>query len=369
MDSFILSAKTRQQSNKETNSPHNSQSPMASQILILDGGLGTSLEAKYGVTFSRATPLWSSDLLVSSPTTLLACQKDFGDVPVDVLLTATYQVSLDGFAGTRNETFPDGIGANAVPPFLDEAVAIAQKAIHGDARVALSCGPYGACMIPGQEYSGKYDVAHDSAAALEEWHRQRMQLFGSIADVGSRVGYVALETIPRLDEIIAMRKAVASTPELAHLPFWTACLSPGEDMTLPDGSSIEAAVEAMLDPKLSASVPWGIGINCTKVHKLDAMLRIFESTVARMLEDGRASSWPALILYPDGTNGEVYNTTTQKWELPEGAKAQDRGPWETQVTDVVKATQERGNWPTIVVGGCCRATSDDIAKLKGLLLG
>ncbi|KAH7126313.1 Homocysteine S-methyltransferase [Dactylonectria estremocensis] len=346
---------------------------MPSQILILDGGLGTSLEAKYGVTFSRATPLWSSDLLVSDPATLLACQKDFGDVPVDILLTATYQVSLHGFAGTRSDRFPDGIGAESVPPFLDDAVAIAQKAVGAheasSSRVALSCGPYGACMIPGQEYSGKYDTAHDSPAALEAWHRERMQLFGGIADVGTRVGYVALETIPRLDEIVAMRRAVASTPTLSGLPFWTAILSPGDAMTLPDGSSIEAAVEAMLDPALSASVPWGIGINCTKVHKLDGLLRVFESAVARMVDDGRAKSWPALILYPDGTNGEVYNTTTQKWELPEGAKPQDRGPWEVQVAEAVRATEERGQWPTIVVGGCCRATNDDIAKLKGHLLG
>ncbi|KPM36143.1 hypothetical protein AK830_g10412 [Neonectria ditissima] len=346
---------------------------MAPRILILDGGLGTSLEAKYGVTFSRDTPLWSSDLLVSNPATLLACQKDFGDVPVDILLTATYQVSLDGFAGTRSSPeFPEGIGAAAVPRFLDAAVAIAGDATaasHGEPpRVALSCGPYGACMIPGQEYSGRYDATHDSAAALEDWHTQRMRLFGAVPDVGARVGYVALETIPRVDEIVAMRRALAATPELARLPFWTACLSPGDDLTLPDGSSVAAAVEAMLDPKLSASMPWGVGVNCTKVTKLDALLRLFEAAVARMVADGRASSWPALVLYPDGTNGEVYNTTTQKWELPDGAKAQDREPWEAQLAEVVRATQERGEWPTIVVGGCCRATSDDIASLRKLLL-
>ncbi|KAH6885317.1 Homocysteine S-methyltransferase [Thelonectria olida] len=340
---------------------------MASKILILDGGLGSSLETKYAITFSRSTPLWSSDLLVSDPSTLLACQKDFGDVPVDVLLTATYQVSLHGFAATRSHEFPSGIPASAVPRFVDDAVTVAEKA-NPSGTVALSCGPYGACMIPGQEYSGKYDAEHDTPAALEAWHTQRMQLFGSgIARVAERVGYVALETIPRLDEIVAMRKALAATPELAGMPFWAACLSPGEDLMLPDGNSLEAAVEAMLDPKLSPSVPWGIGINCTKVHKLDAMLRIFESTVARMIEDERISSWPALVLYPDGTNGEVYNTSTQKWELPEGSRVQDRGPWEAQLEDVVKASQARGKWPTILVGGCCRATSDDIARLRSRL--
>ncbi|KAI5467907.1 Homocysteine S-methyltransferase [Mariannaea sp. PMI_226] len=340
---------------------------MSSKILILDGGLGTSLEAKYGITFSRSTPLWSSDLLISDPSTLLACQKDFGDVPADVLLTATYQVSLHGFAGTRSDEFPDGIPADAVPRFVNDAVTIAQEATGGR-RVALSCGPYGACMIPGQEYSGKYDAEHDSAASLEAWHTQRMQLFSrSIPDATARLGYIALETIPRLDEIVAMRRALAAAPELTGVPYWTACLSPGEDLKLPDGNTIEAAVEAMLDSKLCSAIPWGIGINCTKVHKLDAMLRIFESTVTRMIDDGRISSWPSLVLYPDGTNGEIYNTTTQKWELPEGS-VQERGPWEAQLEEVVKATQERGKWPTILVGGCCKATSDDIGRLRSRLL-
>lgn len=70
-----------------------------SRVLVLDGGLGTSLEDKYGVRFNSATtPLWSTHLLVDGQDTLLSCQKDFGDVPVDIILTATYQLSIHGFA-------------------------------------------------------------------------------------------------------------------------------------------------------------------------------------------------------------------------------------------------------------------------------
>ncbi|VUC33016.1 unnamed protein product, partial [Clonostachys rosea] len=79
------------------------------EIKILDGGLGTSLETDFAVKFSHSTPLWSSHLLVSDPETLLQCQSNFGRVPVDVLLTATYQVSIQGFADTKTSQTPTGI--------------------------------------------------------------------------------------------------------------------------------------------------------------------------------------------------------------------------------------------------------------------
>jgi len=62
-------------------------------------------------------------------------------------------------------------------------------------------------MIPSQEYSGRYDAEHDSEDALRAWHADRMQLFGSITNLASRIQYVALETIPRVDEIRALRQA------------------------------------------------------------------------------------------------------------------------------------------------------------------
>ncbi|KAM5348892.1 hypothetical protein ACJ41O_008715 [Fusarium nematophilum] len=345
---------------------------MPSKILILDGGLGTSLESKYSITFSRSTPLWSSHLLVSNPATLLSCQADFAAVPVDVLLTATYQVSIHGFADTRTEEHPHGIPRDQVPRFIDDAVSIAQRAAaageENGTRVALSYGPYGACLIPGQEYSGRYDAEHDSEASLEAWHRERLGLFAEVPDVAERVSHVALETIPRVDEIVAMRKALAATPGLADLPYWTACLSPGPDLKLPDGNSIEAAVAAMLSRDVSPRVPWGIGVNCTKVDKLDRLLQIFESTVAKMIEQGRLEEWPSLVLYPDGTNGEVYNTTTQKWEMPDGIEDQRRSSWEEALSEVVRATEGRGKWPVILVGGCCRARSEDIKRLRDRLL-
>src|SRR5438034_1581599 len=69
-------------------------------VLLLDGGLGTTLEDTYQVQFSDTTPLWSGHLLISSPETLLKAQTAFARAGADILLTATYQASLAGFSRT-----------------------------------------------------------------------------------------------------------------------------------------------------------------------------------------------------------------------------------------------------------------------------
>jgi homocysteine S-methyltransferase len=80
---------------------------MASQlfpILLLDGGLGTTLEAPpYNVKLAASTPLWSAHLLIDAPDTILAVQTDFVKAGSNVLLTATYQASYEGFAATKRE--------------------------------------------------------------------------------------------------------------------------------------------------------------------------------------------------------------------------------------------------------------------------
>ncbi|KAM4063734.1 homocysteine s-methyltransferase [Hirsutella rhossiliensis] len=355
---------------------------MARRILILDGGLGTSLEQKYSVCFSHdATPLWSSHLLLAhdDQSLLLRCHADFARVPVDVLLTATYQVSADGFARSGV------VDPARIPHHLEAAVRTAERAVAAtadDARssapvLALSLGPYGACMVPSQEYSGRYDAAHGSRAALRAWHLDRLRLFAPVEHLAQRVAYVALETLPRVDEIEAARQAIATAPSsspafAAVLPFWISCLYPSGE-TLPDGTTPEDAVRAMLDPAVAPSaVPWGIGINCTKVDKLDAVVRRYEAAVAVLQRQSLVREWPALVLYPDGTNGQVYNTATQTWEegggSPDGGGGAERIPWEQQLADVVEGAEARGRWRQIVVGGCCMATCDDIARLRGLLV-
>lgn len=336
-----------------------------SRILLLDGGLGTSLEDSYSITFTPSTPLWSSHLLLTpqGQNTLLACQRDFASIPVDVLLTPTYQVSIEGFANSKTEEFPDGVPRDKIGGFLRDAVRIAEcaRTVQGT-RLALSLGPYGACMVPGQEYSGRYDEEHDGEEALFRWNLERLMLFVR-EELMNRVGYVAFETIPRADEVRAVRRAVKAAG--IKTPFWVSCVFPVEEtMNLPDGSAVDEVLHAMLGRSVDGAVPWGVGINCTKIHKLPALVREFGECTAQMIESGEIPSPPALVIYPDGTNGEVYNTTTQKWERREDVDTKNRRPWEVQLAQLVRDAQDKGPFSSFLVGGCCKASCNDIERLR-----
>ena len=296
--------------------------PPLPPLILLDGGLGTTLADRYNCVFDESTPLWSSHLLLSNTgrDTLSDVQKSFARCGADVILSATYQASYEGFArsGVRDE------GAR----LMRGAVAIARESFEGrkDGKVALGLGAYGATMSPGQEYSGRYDEAHDGVEGLREWHLRRMQAFmpgfGEDGEEKEReacwesIDFVAFETLPRVDEVAAVREVMENVNDLVggrKKGFCISCVFPGEGNVLPDGSSVGQVVHAMLGEGKGAR-PMGVGINCTRVGKVEGLVVEFEREIGEMIERGEMEEgWPSLVLYPDGTRGEVYNTTTKEW--------------------------------------------------------
>ena len=74
-------------------------------------------------------------------------------------------------------------------------------------------------------------------------------------------------------------------------------------------------------------------------------------------------AWPHLVLYPDGTKGEVHNTAPKEWEVTERREvlgSRGRASWR----GVVLEARQGGRWRVVVVGGCCRTMSEDIARLR-----
>lgn len=270
---------------------------------------------------------------------------------------------------------------------MRSGVAIARSAFDGSGKkgkVALSLGAYGACMIPSQEYTGKYDSDHLDGFQLRVWHLNRLVVFMPVPDEGSGcddkeveerkqcwkdVNFVAFETIPLLAEITSVRQCM-SFFEPGGKSFWISCVFPGEENKLPDGSSIAQVVEAMLGripsegtPVNNAPTPMGIGINCTRVEKVESLILEFEDAVQQMMKSGEVDEWPSLVVYPDGTKGEVYNTVTKQWEIK--SETQDNlVPWDETLHGIVKSTKERGLWKHIFVGGCCRTNPEQIQKLR-----
>ncbi|KAI4257872.1 MAG: hypothetical protein LQ352_001458 [Teloschistes flavicans] len=372
-------------------------------IRFLDGGLGTTLELPpHNAEFREGSSLWSSDFLISSPDTLSGVHQAFVDAGADIILTATYQASLAGFAASKKlsgdqtalhtgqpheslrESRPasrDTHGPEEAAVLMRKAVPLAKQAVlsrqheaESNSRgVALSLGAYGATMQPSTEYSGEYKPQHmQTVQGLAEWHAERLEIFKNDQVTWKDVDYVSFETLPVLWEVQAVRQIMAKHNRSHYMrQWWISCVFPNEDLTLPDGSSVSAVVETMLHEPDSGEWqrPWGIGINCTDIKKLDDLILQYESSTARILgSDAERDAWPWLVTYPDGAQGSVYNTEIQEWEISPEMKAKGpQRPWHEELAEIISKTAKRGRWPGILVGGCCKTTPNDIKELRAQL--
>lgn len=331
-------------------------------LLFLDGGLGTTLEDQYSITFTPATPLWSSHLLLSSPGTLKQAHQAFARAGADILLTATYQSSISGFARTRGDS--GYVSQTDAERYMLSAVPLARSSFEDKpGLVALSLGAYGATMVPSTEYSGAYGSMTESD--LISFHSDRLSVFLNNSAAWSDIDLLAFETLPRLDEICAVRRVMSDLLQGQRKPYWISCVFPNDDELLPDGTGIREVVRAALLPDgqqdLPLPLPLAIGINCTKVHKLPKLIRQFEQAIA-----DAGLPFPQLVLYPDGAGGQVYDTRSQKWLEVAGnaTETSEAKSWDEEVFQIVKEVQDRGRWKGLIVGGCCKTVPSHIARLR-----
>ncbi|KAL5333902.1 Homocysteine S-methyltransferase [Aspergillus crustosus] len=344
------------------------------QILLLDGGLGTTLESPpFNVTFTTSTPLWSSHLLISSPATLQSAHRAFHNAGADILLTATYQSCIEGFAKTNaSHTAEDAERyMRSAIPLVRSVISSAgeqQQHRHQPCRVALSLGPYGATMAPvAAEYTGIYPAEMNREDALRDWHARRLRVFVADPESWDGVDFVAFETLRRADEVRAVRAAMSDFGHGAqNKPWWVCGVFPAEEV---DETDVRRWMRAAVGGQHGLPRPWGIGLNCTQIGYVTKIVSIMRDELHLLLgkEDGFADEWatssgkPWLVLYPDGTKGEKYDPVTKTWVS--SATEAVRRPWDETFWDVVQQ-QPEGEWEGIIVGGCCRAGPADIAALR-----
>ncbi|KIX04572.1 uncharacterized protein Z518_05442 [Rhinocladiella mackenziei CBS 650.93] len=326
-----------------------SHSLLDKSVLLLDGGLGTTLEDHHGVKFSSRTPLWSSHLLVENVTVVEAVQREFAQAGSDIILTATYQASFRGFQNTKISG-ENGIGPDEARNYMLSAVRIARAAFNGrPGLVALSLGAYGATMVPSTEYSGNYGPMTEKD--LFNFHFERVSIFQD-SPHWEDIDLVAFETLPRNDEVRVANKVMRNIKDKA---YWISCVFPNSDERLPDGTDVEELVRTMLEGE---SRPFAVGINCSKLPKIARLIQRFEQAAKSL-----SLELPRLVVYPDGSGGKVYDAKMHDWVGEE----RDQLAWDQQICDIVKEVQERGEWTGIIVGGCCKTTPEHIRKLRNRL--
>lgn len=272
--------------------------------------MGTELSRR---GFDLEDPLWSAKVLLEAPDAILSIHRDYLRAGAELIASASYQVSEEGFAGR-------GLKREEARRALSTAHALAETALErhreetGDRsrRAAISLGPYGAMLADGSEYTGAYAVP---AAELVRFHRARFEV---LAGEGARL--VALETLPTIQEAEAALEALESFSELeAWLSF------------VPRVSG--AKVATLRSPNLAA-----VAFNCGP----------FEATVQ---EASACAALGPLPVFVYANRGGTWDAEAKAWRD------------EASITPEVWVDRARSVGLS-AIGGCCGVGPEAIARLR-----
>jgi len=294
-------------------------------VRLIDGGLSTALEEAGHKLDGR---LWTARLLVDDPEAIVAAHLAFLRAGARVLVTSSYQASVEGFvaAGVRLEEAIELVHATtalaieARRRFADEEPAGA-----ADVLIAASVGPYGATLGDGSEY--RPAVIED--AMLVSFHASRLRLL-----IETQPDLLAIETIASAREARAILTALDSLPPIPAWVTFTCC----DDATTWGGDAIEDAVAAAV----SGSSVIAVGVNCTA-----------PADVAPLLERIACVTDLPLVAYPNG--GQGWNAAEKEWH----------GPLRDFSADELAAWIALG---VRYVGGCCGVGPTAIAVLSEELI-
>jgi homocysteine S-methyltransferase len=279
---------------------------------ILDGGLSTALE-ELGATLN--TTLWSGELLRSNRDQIRAAHQSFADVGAQILITSSYQISYPGCLARSwsHEEVTDVLRAST------------ELARVPGVKVAASVGPYGAYLADGSEYRGNYGL---SVEQLKDFHRERLSVL-----ISSDPDYLAIETIPELDEARAILELLNELD--STIPFWISfsCRNGSE---ISSGELFKDAVSLVTENKYC----FGVGINCTAPE-----------FIAPLMES--AQSGQNFVIYPN--SGRTWDAANKKW----------MGDQSSVFTSAqIVEWRELG---AVMIGGCCGVGPADIQDLASAI--
>ena len=287
-------------------------------FVLLDGGLATELEHR-GLNLDD--PLWSGKALLENPDVIGSIHKEYLEAGSDIVTTATYQATYEGFAKR-------GCSENEYSELLRLSIAIAKKSCRefGKGLTAASIGCYGAHLVDGSEYRGNYGL---SKRELIDYHRKKLEIL-----TAANPDIIAFETIPCLIEAEAILELLLEFPDSASwLTF--SCRNENE---ISNGESFSECISAVSEsPQIIAT-----GVNCTPPQY-----------ITRLLQSVKQERNQRLIVYPN--SGEIWNDGQRCW---------DHNPDKRPVEEYAREWHKLG---ANIIGGCCRTTPSNIQAMKNVL--
>ncbi|KAG9277726.1 homocysteine S-methyltransferase YbgG [Astyanax mexicanus] len=304
---------------------------MTSKPLILDGGLATELEERG--FYLQEDPLWSAKVLYTDPQAIKDVHYRFLQSGSDVITTATYQATLEGFFKhlKLKPEQAEELLISGVQIAKDTAALFTTNCTAADRAVPLvagSVGPYGAFLNDGSEYTGNYQ-SQMSVEELKDWHRPQVRCL-----VAAEADLIALETIPCLKEVEAL---VGLLREFPNTKAWMS-FSCKDTQCISGGNKFSQAVElAARSTQLVA-----VGVNCSA-----------PSLVTPLLESAKSQKAPNM-------SWVVYPNSGEEWDPKKGWKSK-----RMSFTELSAEWKEQG---ALWIGGCCRTGPADITELRNRLI-
>ncbi len=211
--------------------------------------------------------------------------------------------------------------------YIERSVTLAKKAKQdskgGQAKwIAGSIGPYGAYLSDGSEYTGAYQI---SDYELKDFHEERIK-----ALIASGVDVLAIETIPRLDELRVILNIIA----VINFPVWVS-ISLKDTAHLANGDSL-ADFQQLVEQDQNVIA---YGINC-----------VSPQLVAPVIENLSVAATKPLVAYPN--SGAIFDAVTKTW-------SEEISVEQVFSTDA-RCWHQKG---AKLIGGCCCSTEHDIARL------
>ena len=258
------------------------------QVLALDGGLSTALEAQ-GLAIDG--PMWTGELLLSNPEAVTAAHRSFVDAGADIIITGSYQLSFEG--GRRTSWSDDD-----VERALRNSTAAARLASNDDTLVAASIGPFGAHLNDGSEFLGRYGV---SAGAIRDYHDRRLDIL-----LDTEPDLLAVETMPDLTEVQILLDLLES--KSVDMPYWVS-FTVSEPGTISGGGNFAEAC-ALVENYANAMA---VGINCSPLSVITPTLSGVDTELPFVVYPNAGQSWDAESMSWAGTHEFATHAHVEEW--------------------------------------------------------
>ncbi|XP_055370828.1 uncharacterized protein LOC129605223 isoform X2 [Condylostylus longicornis] len=310
-------------------------------ILCKDGGFATQLSVHVGERID-GNPLWSARFNATDPDAVVKTHLDFLKAGADIILTNTYQASVEGYMKYLGVTRDQSID------LIKKTVQLAHKARETFLKensdnnrvkaplIVASIGPYGAHLHDGSEYTGSY-ADFITSEDLRNWHRIRID-----AVLAAGVDALAIETIPCQVEAESIIDLLCD--EYPNVKFWIS-LQCKDGSTIAHGEVFKDVCLTLWDKMEKRQVVQNclaLGVNCLNPQFVTPL---FESLNGDIDDEHKIP----LVVYPN--SGEIYDV---------------KNGW-TGKENCVTLEKYVPTWINLgakIIGGCCRTYARDVYKIK-----